>query len=323
MTALRFSPRAAPEQRLDLSPLVPARLAGLSAAEIERLPMHTTRAPLCVGDVFRVAMGEAEDIVIEGGSARFDRVGEAMASGSLVVEGDAGLRAGRAMTGGALTIRGNAGHWAASGLRGGAMTICGDAGDFLGGPLAGERAGMAGGSVIVRGRAGERAGDRLRRGLIVIEGDAGEAAGSRMIAGTLVVCGTPGPLAGFLMRRGTLLLGTEPARGLLPSFVPRGWGFGGIRAPAGRGAASAQRARRRVGGPRDGAVRRRHGHARAWRSAARLTRKGPGRGDEWRGRGYFRSACDSCSRFIFDRPAIPRRLASAYSAAREPSASSR
>ncbi len=222
MSALRFVLRAAPEQRLDMSPLVPARLAGLSAAQIERLPVHTTRAALCVGDAFRVAMGDAGDIVIEGGSERFDRVGEAMASGSLTVEGDCGLRAGRAMTGGTLAVRGNAGHWAASGLRGGAVTIAGEAGDFLGGPLAGERAGMTGGTVLVRGGAGERAGDRMRRGLVVIEGDAGEAAASRMIAGTLVVCGTPGPLAGFLMRRGTLLLGSEPGAGLLPGFVPVG-----------------------------------------------------------------------------------------------------
>ena len=222
MTALRFALRAPPEQRLDLSPLIPARLAGLSAAEIERLPIHTTRAALCVGDAFRVTMGDAQDIVIEGGSERFDCVGEGMASGALTLEGDAGIRAGRAMTGGALRVRGNAGHWAASGLRGGMLTVDGHAGDFLGGPVAGERAGMAGGTVLVRGRAGGRAGDRLRRGLIVVEGDAGEAAGSRMIAGTLVVCGAPGPLAGFLMRRGTLVLGAAPGRGLLPGFVPVG-----------------------------------------------------------------------------------------------------
>ncbi len=61
-------------------------------------------------------------------------------------------------------------------MRGGEIEIAGDAGDLLGGPLAGELAGMAGGVLLVRGRAGARAGDRLRRGLIVVEGGAGDGA---------------------------------------------------------------------------------------------------------------------------------------------------
>lgn len=230
MTALRLTLRAPPDQRLDLSPLVPHRLAGLAVADIERLPLATTRAPCCVADVFTVRMGDAADIVVEGGSDRFDCVGEAMQGGTLTLVGDAGQRAGRAMAGGTLTVRGNAGHWAASGLRGGTLMITGDTGDFLGAPLAGERAGMAGGTVLVRGRAGDRAGDRLRRGLIVIEGDAGRAAASRLIAGTLVVCGQAGPCAGMLMRRGTLLLGAEPEGGLPPTFVAVGGETGVFRA---------------------------------------------------------------------------------------------
>ena len=84
----------------------------------------------------------------------------------------------------------------------------------------GESAGMRGGFVIVRGSAGARAGDKLRRGTIVIEGDAGEYAGSRMIAGTLIVCGTAGALPGYLVRRGTLVL-SRPAA-LPPTFIDCG-----------------------------------------------------------------------------------------------------
>ena len=219
MSGLRFTLRAPPDQRLDLSPLTPARLAGMGQTAIERIALHTTRQPLCVGDVFAVAMGDVASIVIEGGSERFDRVGEALDGGTLLLEGDAGSRVGRAMTGGTLTVRGSVGHWAASGLSGGTLEITGNAGDRLGGPLSGELRGMAGGTVIVRGNAGERAGDRLRRGLVVIEGDAGAAAGSRMIAGTLVACGAAGPLAGYMMRRGTLILGSTQ---VLPTFVPVG-----------------------------------------------------------------------------------------------------
>ncbi len=227
MAALRFTLRAEPAQRLDLSPLVPERLAKLSQAEIERLPLGTTRTPALVGDAFRVAMGEADEVRIEGSSPRLDGVGESMASGKIVLEGDAGLRAGRQMRGGRLEVRGNAGHWAASGIQGGEIDIAGNCGDFLGGPLAGEVEGMAGGAVVVRGNAGGRAGDRLRRGVIVVEGRAGTLAASRLIAGTVVVCGGAGAMPGSLMRRGTVLLGGAVPE-LLPSFVPLDEAEGGV-----------------------------------------------------------------------------------------------
>ena len=219
---LRLTLRTPPDQRLDLSPLTPHRLAGFSAQDIERLPLQTTRTECRVADIFRVAIGDPENIVIEGGSNRFDNVGHAMQSGTLLLDGDCGLYAASRMTAGRLEIRGHTGPWAASGLTGGDLLITGNTGDFVGAPLAGERTGMAGGTVLVRGRAGNRAGDRMRRGLIVIEGDAGEAPASRMVAGTLVVCGTAGRMAGMLMRRGTLLLSAEPAGGLLPTFVEVG-----------------------------------------------------------------------------------------------------
>jgi formylmethanofuran dehydrogenase subunit C len=220
MTALRLVLRGQPDQRLDLSPLTPDRLAGLDTGAIEALPLHTTRHRVTVGDIFDVHRGDPAEIVIEGGSERFDRVGEAMRTGLLTVEGDVGQQAGRMMVGGRLVVRGHAGGWAASGLRGGMLEITGDAGDFLGGPLAGERTGMRGGVVLVRGSAGMRAADRLRRGLVVVEGDAGVHAGSGMVAGTLVVCGGAGTLPGILMRRGTIVLGRTAE--LAPSFVVGG-----------------------------------------------------------------------------------------------------
>jgi formylmethanofuran dehydrogenase subunit C len=219
MTALRLALRAPPPMRLDLSPLVPERLAGLDEAAIARIELGTARAPARVGDVFDVRMGNAEHVAIEGSSERFDFVGAGMSGGTLTIEGDAGYCVGRRLKGGKLTIRGNAGGWAASGLRGGVFEIRGDTGPMLGAPLAGEPAGMAGGVALVRGSAGERAGDRMRRGLIVIEGEAGEAAGSRMLAGTLVVCRRTGPMPGYLMRRGTLLLAEAD---LPPTFVRAG-----------------------------------------------------------------------------------------------------
>ena len=58
------------------------------------------------------------------------------------------------MNGGRLVIQGNAGPWAASGMRAGHLEITGSVGDRLGGPLAGEVAGMRGGVVLVGGGCG-------------------------------------------------------------------------------------------------------------------------------------------------------------------------
>lgn len=221
MNALVLTLRERPDQRLDLAPLVPHRLAGMTAAEIERIELQTTRRRMMLADIFRLRMGDVAHIRIEASCDRLDRVGHEMAGGEIVVEGDIGARAGRLMTDGRLTVNGSVGPWAASGMKGGVIQIFGDAGDRLGGPTAGEIAGMRGGVVLVHGRVGARAGDRMRRGTIVVEGIAGPYPGSRMIAGTLVVVGRAGPLPGYLMKRGTIVLG-EGSDCLSPTFVDCG-----------------------------------------------------------------------------------------------------
>ena len=221
MRPLVLTLRGRPEQRLDLSPLVPHRLTAKSAADIAKIELQTTRMRLTVGEAFRVRMGDPGHIRIEGACERLDQIGQGMTGGEIEVEGDVGNQAGRLMAGGRLTIRGCAGHWAASGMKGGRLEITGDAGDRLGGPLAGEMAGMRGGIVVVRGNAGERTGDRLRRGTIVIEGAAGAHAASRMIAGTLIVRRQAGALPAYLMRRGTLVLG-EGSVQFSPTFIDCG-----------------------------------------------------------------------------------------------------
>jgi formylmethanofuran dehydrogenase subunit C len=218
---LVFTLRGRPDQRLDLAPLVPHRLTGMTEAEIEKIELQTTRRRVAVGDVFRLRMGDAKQVRIEASCDRLDRIGQEMTGGEIVVDGDAGARAGRLMREGRLTIHGNAGPWAASDMKGGAIEIFGDAADHLGGPVAGEVAGMRGGVVLVHGRAGEHAGDRLRRGTIVIESGAGAYAGSRMIAGTLVVLGRAGPLPGYLMKRGTIVIG-DTIEELSPTFIDCG-----------------------------------------------------------------------------------------------------
>lgn len=221
MSAMVFTLRQEPPERLDLSRLVPDALAGLSKAEIEKIEIGTTKYGSRVGDVYRVKGNDAANVVFEGGSGRFDGVGTGMTSGAVRVAGEVGAQAGRLMRGGSLLIEGNAGPFAASCMSGGRLEVRGNAGDRLGGPLAGEMAGMKGGVVVVRGKAGERIGDRMRRGLIAVSKGCGDYAGSRMIAGTLVVLGKAGAMPGYLMRRGTIVLGKMPTE-WSPGFLETG-----------------------------------------------------------------------------------------------------
>lgn len=221
MSALTFKLRAEPPERLDLSPLIPARLAGMDRRDIESTRLGQSKRAATVKDVFEIAGDDAGEIVLEGGSSRFDRVAAGMEDGLVRVIGDAGAQAGRGMTGGRLVVGGDAGPHAGSGMRGGRLEIRGRAGDHLGAPLAGETAGMNGGVLIVRGGAGDFVADRMRRGLIAVLGGTGSYAGCRMIAGTLVVAGGTGELPGYLMRRGSILLDRMP-ESLSPSFLESG-----------------------------------------------------------------------------------------------------
>ena len=62
MSALVFDMRWIVDQRLDLSPLVPERLAKLARKKIEALPINTTREKLTVGDVFKVKGNDPEHL---------------------------------------------------------------------------------------------------------------------------------------------------------------------------------------------------------------------------------------------------------------------
>jgi formylmethanofuran dehydrogenase subunit C len=221
VSALTFSLKAAPSQRLDLSKLTPDRLKDMKQAEIQRIAVGMTREPLLVGDIFAVKGRDAAEIRFDGGSDRFDLLGHGMESGVIRVEGDVGLKAGRRMRGGEIDVRGNAGPWLGSQMSGGRIRISANAGDRVGGPISGELAGMSGGLILIGGKAGRQAGERMRRGMIVVSGTSGDYAGAAMIAGTLVLLGTTGHLPGYLMRRGSIVL-ARGAQSLAPSFADCG-----------------------------------------------------------------------------------------------------
>jgi len=220
MSTLSFSLRAAPTQALDLSALIPARLAGLSTGDIERLALSGDPQGPHVGDVFAVSGTLTDAVAISGGSALLDYVGAGLDGGTITVEGPVGAYAGRGMRDGKITIGGDAGAYLASTATGGLIHVKGSAGDFLGGTRPGDRFGLLGGTVLVEGSVGERAGERMRRGVVVARGKFGPAAGSRMVGGTLWTEAGFGPRPGPLLRRGTLI--GPSVDELLPTFADCG-----------------------------------------------------------------------------------------------------
>jgi formylmethanofuran dehydrogenase subunit C len=217
VSALTFELKGKPEQRLDLSPLTPARLADLKPKEIEALPIGITRVPITVGDVFKVKGSKQATLRFIGTDTRCDKIGSGLTEGEIVVEGDAGAYLGAGMKGGRIEVKGNAGVLAGASMTRGSIVIEGDVDERAGGILVGETMGMKGGLVTIGGNAGPLIGERMRRGLIVVGGDAGDYAGGRMIAGTILFKRRVGRYAGYGLRRGSLILVEEP-KDLLPTF---------------------------------------------------------------------------------------------------------
>ncbi len=210
MSALTFTLKYQPKQRVDMSPLVCQLLQGKTLEQIAALELHSGKLKLRVDQVFDISGDDAQAIVIKNSFEKLDFVGKELDGGSITVEGDAGAYLAMGMKSGEVKVTGNAGLYAACEMKKGYLEIGGNVGDFLGAALPGNKMGMKGGTVLVKGNAGERVGDHLRRGTILIEGNAGDYCGSRMTAGTIAVMGQTGRYLGYAMRRGTLLLWNPP-----------------------------------------------------------------------------------------------------------------
>ncbi len=206
---------------VDLTGIVPDRLAGLSADAVRRVVIRADERPCALGEVCAVT-GDGSDAAIEcrGDFSRVHYVAAGMASGTMRVTGNIGRHAGEGMTGGRLGVPGDAGDWLAAEMAGGHVVVAGSAGDNVAGALPGSDHGLRGGVVIVRGDAGQFAGQRMRRGILAIGGSCGKAAAFEMRAGTVIVARRVGPHPGLGMRRGSLVaLACHPA---IPSTFNRG-----------------------------------------------------------------------------------------------------
>jgi formylmethanofuran dehydrogenase subunit C len=192
-----------------------------SPAEVARTLIYRGNKQPELGEFFDVSGSAADDetIVWQGDCVKVKMIGNKLASGTVRVEGNAGMHLGAEMTGGEIVCTGDAADWVGAEMHGGRITIRGNAGHLIGAVYRGGRKGMTGGEILVHGDAGNEIGHTMRRGLIAVVGKTGDAAGVGMIAGSILIFGEPGIRYGAGMKRGTIsLFAAPPALEVLPTF---------------------------------------------------------------------------------------------------------
>jgi len=174
-----------------------------------------------LGEFFTADGSAADDatLVWQGDCSKVKLIGSQLASGTVRVEGDAGMHLGAEMTGGEIHCCGNVADWVGAEMKGGRITVRGSAGHLVGAAYRGGRRGMTGGEIVILGDAGNEIGHTMRRGLIAVAGKVGDAVGVGMIAGTVVLGGQPGIRHGAGMKRGSLIFLNPGANlDILPTF---------------------------------------------------------------------------------------------------------
>ncbi len=200
-----------PEFDLDISDLIPEKIAGKSLDTIKRIRLSHGNRRIALGDLFELNEIPDETIMFNGATRKLRRIGRGMTSGTIEVRGNAGDELGSLMSGGTIKVRGSAGDYVGGSMHGGAIEISGSTGDFTGGALPSSPLGMRNGLIRVGKDVGGRTGDRMRRGLIIVNGDAGGYCGTNMVAGTIIVAGRSAPGIGLGMRRGTIVALQAPS----------------------------------------------------------------------------------------------------------------
>jgi len=202
--------------------LSPDKLAGKSVEEIRTIKLWEGNRQSALEDVFKVTEkpngGEEITLRVVGNASKIRRIGFETSSGSVIVEGNAGMYVGEKMSGGSILVNGDAGSWLGTRMKAGRIEVRGNVGDYVGSGYRGTNLGMRGGSIIVHGNAGNEAGCWMTNGTIRIKGNCGLFPGIHMAQGTILVEGACKGRAGAQMRGGKIIIsGHIPA--VLPSFA--------------------------------------------------------------------------------------------------------
>lgn len=208
---------------VDASAISPDKLAGQSIKEIEGIKIWEGNRQVAFADIFKVSEkteGSGNEITIRvvGNAAKIRKIGYRTSTGSIIVEGNAGMYVGEEMSGGSILVTGDAGSWLGTKMKGGQIEIKGSAGDLVGAGYRGTTLGMKVGTILIRGNAGQEVGCWMQNGTIRIKGNTGLLPGIHMRDGTIVIEGNCEGRAGGQMKSGKIIIcGKTPA--VLPSFA--------------------------------------------------------------------------------------------------------
>ena len=194
---------------VDVSGIVPYRLAQLSKKEIATIPIRVGNQSQPLQSVFSISGSTTEEmptLEFAGDLKLVVGIGEGLDRGAISIDGNAGNNVGRLMSGGTIDAAGDVGDFAGAEMTGGKLLISGDAGNFTGANCPGAQYGMNGGTIVVGGNAGQSVGRRMRRGTIIVQGNVDDLLGWEMLAGTIIVFGRSGIQTGLEMKRGTIIL---------------------------------------------------------------------------------------------------------------------
>jgi formylmethanofuran dehydrogenase subunit C len=219
---LILTPRATSSIPLEVDTVRMESVRVQSADQVASTLIQRGNKQVHLGEFFKLSGSAAGDetIVWQGDCSKVKLIGTHLASGTIRVEGNAGMHTGAEMTGGEIIVSGNAGDWLGAEMHGGRIHVHGSAGHLVGAVYRGGFKGMTGGEILVDGDAGNEIGHSMRRGLIAIGGQAGDFAGVGLIAGSIVIGGEPGIRFGAGMKRGSIVLLGADSPEMLPTFRP-------------------------------------------------------------------------------------------------------
>lgn len=205
---------------IEVDGIVPERLQEMNESNIRAIPVWLGREQVELGEIFRVRVtgDDARSIRWIGHLSNVHRIGSALKSGRIEIEGHPGRHVGSLMEGGSIHVHGSVGDFAGAEMRGGLIRIEGNAGDHLGGCYPGSKWGLNRGEIVVCGSAGLGVGERMRRGLIAVAGNVGRLCGWNLWAGSIVVGGNCGAECGLEMVRGTIVQMGKDNVPLAPTF---------------------------------------------------------------------------------------------------------
>ena len=219
---IKLTPRRSFRIPVKAECITPDTLAEKPLNEVAILPLWEGNQKRTLSELFKIekkpGTSDNPTVQIVGDVGKVRRIGAEMTTGTIIVEGNAGMHLGEKLNGGTIIVKGNAGSWAGCMMKKGTIEIMGNAGDYIGAAYRGSTGGMRGGTIIIHGNAGNEVGCFMRKGLIKIYGNIGQFAGIHMKKGTIFVKGNSEGRAGAEMIGGKVVLcGHIPS--ILPSFT--------------------------------------------------------------------------------------------------------